>query len=361
MNPDTCDCAGTGFSGPDCSVPVCNPPCSNGGKCSGPNTCDCAGTGYTNGNLGRCELPVCNPPNGCGNGNCVAPNRCQCFAGWNGTYDCTTPICTKPCLHGVCAGPNSCDCRGTQYTGAQCEKPICDPPCANGGTCSQPNVCDCSTAPAGWIGERCQIPVCDEECQNGGVCSAPNECSCENTGYVGPLCTQDENECQRAKKPCHPLTTCTNLVGNYSCSACPARWTGTGRMDQGGCQPICTEPCQNGGKCSEPDVCNCTRTGYTGPTCSVDLNECELPNSCDPLTNCTNFEGGFNCTACPDGFTGTGKTGCTRPGENSIDLTDDPDVSSSSKLLFFVHQQSIGSFILSLVAVLAFGPFLFSS
>ena len=33
---------------------------------------------------------------------------------------------------------------------------VCVPECQNGGTCSAPNVCDCS---AGYIGEQCQIGV----------------------------------------------------------------------------------------------------------------------------------------------------------------------------------------------------------
>jgi hypothetical protein len=33
---------------PRCTVPVCAPPCLNGGKCVDADTCDCAGTGYKN-------------------------------------------------------------------------------------------------------------------------------------------------------------------------------------------------------------------------------------------------------------------------------------------------------------------------
>lgn len=41
-----CDCRGTGFSGAQCEVAVCDPPCK-AGICGNPDTCDCSGTGWT--------------------------------------------------------------------------------------------------------------------------------------------------------------------------------------------------------------------------------------------------------------------------------------------------------------------------
>ncbi|KAK4323886.1 hypothetical protein Pmani_005440 [Petrolisthes manimaculis] len=35
-----CRC-GRGYSGPSCTVPVCDPPCSNGGTCTSPGVCTC--------------------------------------------------------------------------------------------------------------------------------------------------------------------------------------------------------------------------------------------------------------------------------------------------------------------------------
>jgi len=47
---DTCDCLGTGHTGPTCSDPLppptCDPVCANGGVCVADDTCDCTGTGY---------------------------------------------------------------------------------------------------------------------------------------------------------------------------------------------------------------------------------------------------------------------------------------------------------------------------
>ena len=83
---------------------------------------------------------------------------------------------------------------------------MCDPECQNGGTCSAPDVCDCAT---GYVGDSCQtgefpcfrsalfssiksalcfsLAVCVPECQNGGTCSAPDVCDC-SAGYLGEQC-----------------------------------------------------------------------------------------------------------------------------------------------------------------------------
>ena len=87
---------------------------------------------------------------------------------------------------------------------------ICNPGCENGGVCSGPNVCECST---GYEGDRCQtglcaqfqilhivpvpilihvavlffVAICNPVCANGGVCSQPNICDCP-TWYSGDRC-----------------------------------------------------------------------------------------------------------------------------------------------------------------------------
>jgi hypothetical protein len=53
-----------------------------------------------------------------------------------------------------------------------------------------------------------------------------------------------------------------------------------------------------------------TGSGYSGQSCEFDINECNQPGACDPLTTCTNTEGDYTCTDCPDYYTGTGKIGC---------------------------------------------------
>lgn len=68
----------------------------------------------------------------------------------------------------------------------------------------------------------------------------------------------------------------------------------------------CTRnPCSNGGECSELKdggfECRCTAQ-WTGDTCQMDINECQLANMCNQGT-CINKEGTFSCE-CPVGTTG---------------------------------------------------------
>jgi hypothetical protein len=47
------------------------------------------------------------------------------------------------------------------------------------------------------------------------------------------------------------------------------------------------------------------------PTSCVDIDECAIDHGgCDSLTTCKNFGGGFECSACPPGYDGSGTTGC---------------------------------------------------
>ena len=128
--PDICTCR-DGFTGFDCSTPLCRHEqidgkvvgCLNGGTCQNKDTCLCpqiesvlwmkhrsadrAVTGWTGSD---CSTPICvqgfyDPkceesfargregcyrcPNG---GFCISPDLCRCKEGWTG-FDCKTPIC----------------------------------------------------------------------------------------------------------------------------------------------------------------------------------------------------------------------------------------------------------------------------
>ncbi|XP_067654523.1 protein kinase C-binding protein NELL2-like [Haliotis asinina] len=98
-----------------------------------------------------------------------------------------------------------------------------------------------------------------------------------------------------------------------------------------GVNGACTPVCKNSGKCDTTDKCNCTRTGYEGPTCDKDVNECTATGAdkhdCDEHANCTNMPpGSFTCK-CKSGYAGNGKTcsdvnECTATGADKHDCDE---------------------------------------
>ena len=66
-----------------------------------------------------CTVPICDP--GCnGNGNCTAPNTCECWIGWAGP-ECNQCICLPGCVNGGCQHPFECTC-DDGYEGMFCDK-----------------------------------------------------------------------------------------------------------------------------------------------------------------------------------------------------------------------------------------------
>ncbi|KXJ77211.1 hypothetical protein RP20_CCG008135 [Aedes albopictus] len=80
--------------------------------------------------------------------------------------------------------------------------------------------------------------------------------------------------------------------------ACCPGWETTSTIAEGCHKPICRSQCQNGGRCTAPDTCTCS-SGFSGPQCELDINECKQHKPCDQT--CYNTEGSYYCT-CRDGF-----------------------------------------------------------
>lgn len=143
------------------------------------------------------------------------------------------------------------------------------------------------------------LGVCGTQpCLNGGTCKDLGggnfECICHGR-FRGQYCAEDSDPC--ASAPCLFGGKCRlEGVGNYSCE-CPPRMSGK-RCDYGRfCEP---NPCRNGGVCEEGDTGSlCMCRGYQGPTCEVDVNECEN-QPCGLGATCINEAGSFRCICPPD-------------------------------------------------------------
>ncbi|XP_044019722.1 protein crumbs isoform X2 [Aphidius gifuensis] len=295
--------------------------------------CKCP-PGYTRDNCSE-NINECLNNNCQNNSTCIdgiANYTCQCKTGWQG-WLCDTDVneCIRqkdnPCYNeGVCVNLNGsfrCECPD-EFTGDLCKDPklitcdnhrcksgstcmnivnpkngdnftctcmpgyedvYCDVPycrvrsCKNNGTCDisyQRPQCNC---PIGFKGDYCEIniddcqidnPQADPKCKNKGICiDGVNSytCNCHNTGYVGPDCSDDINECEEGGEQICGNGICINLPGTFKCN-CDDGYCGAN------CQlvdPCREDSCANGGTCtcdqSGGYICHC-HPDYTGHNCT---------------------------------------------------------------------------------------------
>jgi hypothetical protein len=121
--------------------------CYNNGTCVAPDTCRCA-DGWSGHD---CSVPVCDEP--CQhNGNCTMPGECTCESGWEGQY-CDRPVCAQECYHnGECVAPDTCKCKlwdSTWPSGHTVKRPLFRKP--NG-----------DPQKTGWTGFDCATPICTQ-------------------------------------------------------------------------------------------------------------------------------------------------------------------------------------------------------
>lgn len=145
----------------------------------------------------------------------------------------------------------------------------CTQICENGGACSGPDTCTCSS---GWSGDDCTVPTCSTACGDNSLCVGPNTCGCK-PGYQGALCKQAQ---------C--VQTCYNGGTCYAPDTCSCA---TGWFDSNCTTPVCKDTCANGGNCTAPNRCNCP-SEWSGSDCRIPLCEqtcknggyCVAPNTC---------------------------------------------------------------------------------
>ncbi|KXJ77512.1 hypothetical protein RP20_CCG007371 [Aedes albopictus] len=264
-------------------IPICDKECVDG-ECAAPNQCECF-EGYSNENstdYHQC-LPVCT--NGCQNGDCIAPGKCICHKGYGKIADECIPLCEK-CSLGHCVRPEECVCdRGYDLIEGDCV-PICEEECKN-AKCTGPNSCTClpgyNYTDINSLFEC--LPVCEDDCEN-GACVAPNTCEC-NPGYTKyddicfePLvlcqmkcmyghCDKDLRcHCDRGyimNKNGECEKTCPDGCINGECLGGSCLCNNDYRLSLGNasyCEPICEDDYEYesgcvNGRCVHPNVCQC--------------------------------------------------------------------------------------------------------
>uniref|UniRef100_A0A3Q3GTG6 Crumbs cell polarity complex component 1 n=1 Tax=Labrus bergylta TaxID=56723 RepID=A0A3Q3GTG6_9LABR len=115
-------------------------------------------------------------------------------------------------------------------------------------------------------------------CQNRAICRIRGDgysCFCV-PGFQGAHCQIDVNEC--VSQPCRNGATCVDRVGTFSCL------------------------CPRGSLHSPLPSDICTALMFTGPTCVLEIDECQS-QPCLNGGSCHDYVGGFSCTCLP-GFQG---------------------------------------------------------
>ncbi|KAL3841579.1 hypothetical protein ACJMK2_019700, partial [Sinanodonta woodiana] len=240
------------------------------------------------------------------------------------------------------------------YTSYYCEgdglmKPCgrCDPPQENSTCGRNPTehsfglASECTTCPLGWICHDGYASICPEnhyavcsdtfcsdnctKCEPGTVCRDGIRYVCD----VGTFANRSSRFCD----VCQPGTY-QNFKGQSECMKCPAGSYSSSRKDHCercqdmktysagdgmGCTPCInvTEcPCMAENKCFKGTMCyNLGNRSYECGSCPdgfegdgincVDTDECNLYSPCWNASACINTSPGYQCMACPFGYTST--------------------------------------------------------
>ncbi|XP_076466665.1 uncharacterized protein LOC143297939 [Babylonia areolata] len=262
--------------GHTCQDPCASSPCQNGGKCyvrGGTFQCVCA----RNYEGTRCENETVTA-------NCT-DEKCECSIR-QAKGDCARTDKMRHYILGSC--PRSCGmCEDGQAT--ECSDKY--------SYCSQLSSQDCATNASHTFNcmKSCGLcvdgPTCVDQSDECGTWIDNGQCETNSTTRIlcphgcnlcfNPFCYDTFPECFWWGDHYCEGYYYHFMLGNcpYSCHHCSSRFQ------------CYKQPCKNGGTCTEATgtadgyTCDCSGTGYTGPTCEV---------SCDPPSVPTDAASGYN-------------------------------------------------------------------
>jgi hypothetical protein len=334
---------------------ACPSGCDDGNPCT-TDACGAAGCTHTAQNGTACDdANACTTSDVCRAGVCTGEAPVTCPApgacGLPGVCDRTTGQCSRPLVDAgtpcddanLATSDDACDA-----TGACAGLPITCTPNDACKTYAPNGTATCAvTINAGASCDDADLTTSDDQCSATGVCVgvpvvcpvdtacmtyAPNgTATCSVTINSGASCDDGNlstwndrcgvtGQCLGQPVSCPTSDVCSTWTPNGTSTCTVTRNDGTPCDDQNACTPTGTcsagscvvgAPivCVNGGSCVAGS-CACP-SGWTGPTCAVDVDECAL-NACGGGSTCTNTAGSFSC-ACVRNFASDAGTGanCT--------------------------------------------------
>ncbi|XP_077861966.1 mucin-2-like [Saccoglossus kowalevskii] len=238
-------------------------------------------------------IPICSPP--CQNGGiCSAPGSCQCLFGFSGSL----------CQDSSQGAEPSCEVLSSPLNGEiSCVQDnfglVCEAVCndnyhfENGGSTL---VYTCNNADHRWAPNE-NIPDCTSDFGS-EVCR-----------YLDPA-SNSFTSCQRGSTETSCTATCSHgyQMSNgetsvtYDCNHLSNQWIPSEEFPR--CDPVCDPPCQNDGLCQTPGRCLCLH-GYTGNTCEISPEDYCENNLCQHGSTCYSNPSthSYYCS-CADGFNG---------------------------------------------------------
>lgn len=231
--------------------------------------------------------------------------------------------CDGVCIDVMADDDNCGDCDNVCGSTRFCVMGVCQLDCRSNETLCNGVCIDTNVDP-----DHCGN--CDTECDATQAC---------NLGTCSLDCGNNLTNCNGA---------CVNLTDNPGyCGACDTACQNNTRCVASACDcagsgftgPTCaddideceSDPCENGGSCRNTAggyACDCSGTGFTGDNCEVDVNECDN-NPCQNGSRCNNTDGGYTCDCSGTGYTGDNceidVNECANdPCQNGGDCTNEP-------------------------------------